>query len=324
MTLGDGMRHLADLLDEVASAVQSIVLRATPLDGGPAMSELAAEKPYRTARMQTPLANTTAYASVLGYAVCDATKAYAHHLRHPELLVWAPFVNARAGLDAAAYAFGLVEPGVGVEGRVQRGMAFRLHNAREQLRAPAELTTAKNLGTNAVASVKESAAELDWAVPAKKHRAAVGDTRLPFAKDAIDAVLSHRQNPGYESVADLSWWFYSGVTHAAPYALMQSMASDEARPTGVPGVVEVPIYISGKLMLMAAAALGRALLNLGDAYGRYLGLSLDEIGFLDTKFSKAIVEMHGAMERVPIATDSPIRGLDDDDHVSRGRRGPSC
>lgn len=156
MTLGDGMAHLADLLDRVAGAVQSIVLKATPLDGSPAMAELAAEEPYRTPRMQTPLANTTTYASVLGYAVTDATKAYAHHLRHPDLLVWAPFVNARAGLDAAAYAFWLVEPQIGVEFRVQRGMAFRLHNAREQLRAPAELTTAKDLGRNALASIKES------------------------------------------------------------------------------------------------------------------------------------------------------------------------
>jgi len=297
MTLGDGMAHLADLLDRVAGAVQSIVLKATPLDGSPAMAELTAEKPYRTPRMQTPLANTTTYASVLGFAVSDATKAYAHLLRHPELLVWAPFVNARAGLDAAAYAFWLVEPHAGVEFRVQRGMAFRLHNAREQLRAPAELPTAKDLGRNAVASVKESAAELDWTVSGRKQRAAVGGSELPFPKDAIDAVLSYRQDPGYESVADLAWWFYSGVTHAAPYALMQSIASDEARPTGVPGVLEAPIYISGKQMLIAAASLGRASLNLGDAHGRYLGLSLDELHSLDTEFSNMIVGMYGAMER---------------------------
>lgn len=305
MTLGDGMAHLADLLDGVAGAVESIVLKAMPLDGSPAMAELANEKPYQTPRMQTPLANTTTYASVLGYAASDATKAYAHHLRHPELLVWAPFVNARAGLDAAAYAFWLVEPQLGAELRVQRGMAFRLHNAREQLRAPAELTTAKDRGRSAVASIKESAAELDWTVPGKKQRAAVGGSELPFPKDAIDRVLSYRQDPGYESVADLSWWFYSGVTHAAPYALMQSIARDEARPTGVPGVLDAPIYISGKQMLIAAASLGRASLNLGDAHGRYLGLNLDEFHALDNEFSNLIIDMHGVMVR---GESRPIHG----------------
>jgi hypothetical protein len=78
---------------------------------------------------------------------------------------------------------------------------------------------------------------------------------------------------------------------------MQSIARDEARATGVPGVMEAPIYISGKQLLIAAASLGRAALNLGDAHGRYLGLDLHELHLLDTEFSHLIVGMHGAMER---------------------------
>ncbi len=297
MTLEEGMAYLADVLDKVAGAVQPIVLRATPLVGSPAMAELAAETPYRTPLMLTPLTNTTTYASVLGFAVVDAIKAYAHHLRHPDLLVWAPFVTARAGLDAAAYAFWLIEPSIGVERRVQRGMAFRLHNAREQMRAPAQLPTAKHLGRNTVASIKESAAVFGWTIPGKKQRAAVGDSVLPFPKDAIHAVLSHRQDAGYQSIADLSWWFYSGVTHAAPYALMQSIASSESRSTGVPGLMEAPIHISGDSMLAAAASLGQAALNLGDAHGRYLGLSDKDLHAVDTEFSDTITGMRGAMMR---------------------------
>lgn len=78
---------------------------------------------------------------------------------------------------------------------------------------------------------------------------------------------------------------------------MQSVANDEARPTGVTGMHEAPIYISGKQLLVAAASLGRAVLNLGDAHGRYLGLSLEELRSVDDEFSTTILDMHGAMER---------------------------
>jgi hypothetical protein len=68
----------------------------------------------------TPVTNTYGYATILGYAVVDSLKAFAHLLRRPELLVWAPFTNARSALDAAAFAFWPIEPGVSTTARIQQ------------------------------------------------------------------------------------------------------------------------------------------------------------------------------------------------------------
>lgn len=261
------------------------------------MAELAGEGRFRTETLQTPVSNTLSYASVLGYAAVDALKAYAHHLRHPDLLVWAPFVAARAGLDAAGFAFWLVEPGIGVEGRVQRGLTLRLHNARQQMRAPADLPAAGEDARAAIEDIRSTASTLGWKMAGKKKTASVGASVLPTPRAAIHSVLAHRQAPGAESAADPSWWFYSGLTHAAPYALMQFIASNEARPTGAPGVLEAPIYISGPQLVLAAGSLGRALLNLADGHGHYLGLPLDDVHSLDVEFAETVLGMLGAMER---------------------------
>lgn len=301
LTLADGLRPVADVAEGVATAAEELVRQALPRDGSPAMTDLATEMPWQTAEMNTPVVNTLTYASLLGYAATDALKAMVLHLRAPDL-VWAPFINARSGLDAASTAFWLVEPGIYVDERVRRGMALRLHSARELKKGPSELNVGQHSATT-VSSVREAADELGWQISGSRQRQArVGRTTMPTPKQRMDAVLRFRQGPDHETVAHVSWWFYSGLTHATPYALLQFVDHGEARDGATPGVREAPLVISGPQLVSAVGALGRAVLNLAVAHGLYLGVDVTQVEKVGRSFDALIVETLDAMSRAPART----------------------
>ena len=58
---------------------------------------------------------------------------------------------------------------------------------------------------------------------------------MPTTKQRMDTVLRFRQGPDHETVAHVSWWFYSGLSHDTPYALMQFIDHGEARNGATPG-----------------------------------------------------------------------------------------
>ena len=298
VTLGEGLAPLADLLDRLAGAAEPLLLTVVPLDGSPAMAEFAGEAPFRSPRWDTPLMNATSFASMAGYAAIDATRAYAHLLRHPRLLVWAPMINARAGLEAAATAFWLIEPGIAVEQRVQRGLAYRLHNARGQQRAPEGLTAARDAGNAAVQIIREVAGVNGWTISGRKQpQAKVGDEELPRPREGIRTLLSYRQGPERGAVADVSWWYYSGLTHAAPYALGQAIDRDGARPTGVGGLSEAALMTDGTVFVVAAVTLGHGLANLTEAHATRLGLDSRDIVAIDAELTEQVAALLEAIDR---------------------------
>jgi hypothetical protein len=280
MDLNTGMGLVADAIDEVAAAADPLVRAATPLIPSPGMSELSQEEHYRAKPESTPITNAYAYASLLGYGAVDALRAVATLLRAPVLPVWAPLVNARAGVEAAAQMYWLVEPGITAESRVQRGMVMRLHNARQQQRAPSEVRTAHEGAKAAVEDIASQSKALGWTISGKNQAyARVGAETLPKSRKAIDSVLRCRQ-PNRDTEADISWWFYSGVMHANPFAFMQFIAPDE-----------------GMHFVTAAGTAGRATINAAIAYATLLGTDRIGIDKADRRFSETILGAFKAMDR---------------------------
>jgi hypothetical protein len=297
MDLNTGMAIVADAIDEVLAATEPLVLGATPLDQSPGLSELAQEKRFRATPTSTPVINTYAYASLQGYGAVDGMRALSTLLRAPRLPVWAPLVNARAGVDAAAQMFWLIEPDIGVQARVQRGMALRLHSARQQRRAPAEATSARALARTAIEGVRVQATALGWSISGKDQQyARVGDESFPHAKEAIDRVLRHRQ-PDQETMADLTWWFYSGITHATPVAFAQFISATEATDSGIPGLCTAPIYVDGRQFVAAARTLGRATINATLAYSMLLGRDTTDLEKAERQLTETVVGAFQAMGR---------------------------
>jgi hypothetical protein len=297
MDLNTGMGLVADAIDEVAAAADPLVRAATPLIPSPGMSELSQEEHYRAKPESTPITNAYAYASLLGYGAVDALRAVATLLRAPVLPVWAPLVNARAGVEAAAQMYWLVEPGITAESRVQRGMVMRLHNARQQQRAPSEVRTAHEGAKAAVEDIASQAKATGWTISGKNQAyARVGAETLPKSRKAIDSVLRCRQ-PNRDTEADISWWFYSGVMHANPFAFMQFIAPDEGMRTGIAGLQLVPIYVNGRHFVTAAGTAGRATINAAIAYATLLGTDRIGIDKADRRFSETILGAFKAMDR---------------------------
>lgn len=301
MTLRDALEPAATLLEELAAAAQTILLDVLPRADSPAMEELAHEAPYRTAGTQTPLANAATHAGLLGYAAADAARAFAHLLRHDDLFLWSPAHVARAGLDAAAYAFWLIEPGIGVEARVQRQLTFRLFNARNQALAPKDVPGVRDHVQRTIECVKADASALGWKMSGRKKRPQVGSQELPQRADAIHAVLSYRHNDAFDGIARVVWWFYSGLTHSAPWALLQFADPQAAEPTGIEGVNAMPLMISGPHLVSTAGTLGRVLSNLAYAHAALLGISDDTLTTTDERFTATIV---GLLERMEAAEES--------------------
>jgi len=275
--LRDALQPLAASLDELALAARDVFGHILPLDPSPCMLDLANEEGFRTTQSAIPITNTLGYSSMLGVAAVDGLRGFAHHLTHPDLLIWAHLVNARACLDAAAYAFWLGEPGIGTAARVERGIAMRLHNAAAMKRAPVQATVARENATRVRDSAKAAAAELNLSVSGQKAPISVGTSTFPTPRNAIAAVLSYRTDEDLASLADLLWWMYSGFTHGAPYALMMAVGTDESEATAVDGVRTAPLSSDGNLISTAAFAVATATANAAIAHASYQGRSADEV-----------------------------------------------
>lgn len=306
MDLATGLAHLADVLDEVVEAAEPLVLAVVPLDGSPAMAELVQEARYRAKLEATPLINAYSSASLLGYAVVDSVRAFSALLRAPVIPVWAPLVNARAGVEAAAQMFWLVEPGLRVEARVQRGMVMRLHNARQQQRAPADFVEAHERARAAVDDIAEQADRLGWTISGRKQQQArVGSEVQPKSRDAIHDVLRFHEDVDTE--AAVTWWFYSGVMHANPFAFMQFIGREETRPSGVAGLRSAPIMVSGRQFVFAGTTLGRAAINATTEHARLLGTDATGLQQAERSFYR---NFHGALQAMersdPISSTSSI------------------
>jgi hypothetical protein len=297
MDLGTGMAIVADAIDAVGDAAEAVFVEAKPRDQSPGMTDISRERPFCATPGATPVVDTFAYASLLGYAAIDALRAMAIQFRAPKMTVWQPLVNARTGVEAAALVHWLMEPGIATEARVQRGMVMRLRNARQQQNAPKELVAAHKGAQAAIDSLATQAQALGWTISGKKQRCArVGTETEPTTRIAIDSVLRHRC-PDHDTEADLTWWFHSGVVRANPFAFMQFADPAQGVPTGIDGLTQVPIYIDGPMNVTAAATAGRAVTNAAHAHGFVLGLEITELEKAEQRFAETVVGTMKAMDR---------------------------
>ena len=180
-----------------------------------------------------------------------------------------------------------------MEARIQRGLAMRLHNARQMRRAPHQLSEVRDHGKTVIERIGVAGKANGWHVTGKKQdQQGVGDSTVPFAKQAIAAVIANTDPADATGDAGLLWWYYSGVSHGTPYALMQNVDRDKGVPTGVTGVMQSPIFTSGPQIVAAASWLASAALNLGQAHAQLIGLDtsdLDEACSQVTGFVSSIV-----------------------------------
>jgi hypothetical protein len=298
-TLEEGMALLSEDLDAIAVTATETLLSATPMAESECMSDIAgASGRFVTNSLTTPVENGLSYAVVCGHSAIDSAKAIAHLLRHPDLLIWAPLAVARSGLDGAAKAFWLVEPGIGAERRVQRSMAVRLQSAQEMGRAPLTMPEPRERSKEIIAEIRQQATTLGWTTSGRDKPARVGTQEVPSPKKAIQSVLAHSgEHDVLAEMAPMLWWYFSGVTHAVPWALMEALARDEMVDlVGFPGMAQAPVMISGPRLISAAASLGRAALNLASAHARYLGFDGGRVPEVDASFDRTVAELLAGME----------------------------
>jgi hypothetical protein len=98
-------------------------------------------------------------------------------------------------------------------------------------------------------------------------------------------------------VADLTWWFYSGVMHANPFAFAQFISAAEAVPSGIPGLQSAPIYTDGRQFVAATGTLCRAAINATLAYSTLLGRDVANLEKAERQLSETVVGASRAMDR---------------------------
>lgn len=242
------LKPMVDVLLALAEAAREIgPPSGLPAADSQAMAERAVEDEYGNEHWPEPVRASHAIAGVLVLAAGDHLRSYARLFAAEPVPVYTHFVVARAALDAAGTAYWMSDTSIGADIRIMRYEVSRLTNAAECSRSP--LPSAKKTGNTIVANVRAGAALHGWTV--NRRTPQCGNQKQPRPKQLIRQVLNDdalfgRDAPG---IASVLWWYLSGVTHSASYALMQSVQVTEDAPHAAPGETMAAIYTSSQSVI---------------------------------------------------------------------------
>lgn len=218
------------VLTELTDAAQALAPPSgLPAADSKAMTERAEEATFINEHWEEPVRSAHAVAGVLTFAATDHVRNYGKHFHAEPVPVYTHLVTARAALDAAGVAYWMADCGIGTEARVQRYAVSRFMSAEQYDRSP--MPGAKEQAKKIVANVRAGATAHGWTTSRSSGR--VGREDQPSSKKLIRSICDDDRifGLGEVGVGDLLWWYLSGATHSAAYALMQSVQMDEEATT---------------------------------------------------------------------------------------------
>lgn len=230
------------------------------------MAELAEEARLVNDHLAEPIHAAHSLARILAFAATDHLGNYARLFDSQPVPVYSHLVVARACLDACSLAYWLGEPDVGAERRAQRYVAMRLFNAKQQKRSP--IGQVKEKAKEILEDARAGVTAAKWPFHphwSKNENPRVADEAVPRSKAGIAAVLGEIPAEVAETrIGHVLWWYLSGVTHSASFALMQAVELEE--PTSELGPHMGAIFTDAKSVLMMAWAISKAYVTMIEAH----------------------------------------------------------
>ena len=152
--------------------------------------------------------------------------AVVHHLKSISQLMgdpmpaFGPEILARSVLEAAARTWWIVDPSIGLERRIARGLTDRLYSADYG----ASLASASGVDTSAFSKPPDNliarCGELDLTVSGTPRNRRVGLDPVPLATPLCADLLNSIDTDPQQSQAGGAFPYYSAISHGTHYALL--------------------------------------------------------------------------------------------------------
>lgn len=277
-TFLEAVRPLVDVIDEVLAAADEMIGRGVPAADSVAMAELAAEGDLADELWPDPVHSSHAVAGLLRHAAADHLRSYGHLFASEPVPVYSHLAVARAMLEAAGQSYWLSDPHIGATARVQRYEAHRLKNAAEMKRGP-NVSNVRDRAREVIANVEAGSASRSWRAHKKSNRNdsfEVGGESLPSSRELIEAALAGPMaSEGlavHAEIAQVLWWYFSGASHGAGYALNQSIELQDGGGASLLGPTAAIFTKSGPVLMLGVTIVG-VYTNLVDRHATLFGYS---------------------------------------------------
>jgi hypothetical protein len=285
MSAPDDPNYVADLtvhlkpmctaLAELTDAAQGLAPPSgLPAADSKAMLERSEEHTYLNPHWDEPVRGAHAVGGVLAFAATDHMRSFGQLFATEPVPVYSHLVLARAALDAAGMAYWVADTGTGTKTRIMRYGVTRLMNAAQYDRSP--VPDAKDLAKRIRDSVDLGSADNGWTISRKTGR--VGTEDPPKPRKLIRAVLADDKvfGSGEAGIGDVLWWYLSGATHSASYALMQSVQIHEQATRANGGDEPMgAIYTSAGSVILIGLTVARAYETAISEWARLMGWRSD-------------------------------------------------
>jgi hypothetical protein len=267
------LRPLCDVMIELADA--SLELGGSvglPAAESLGMAELAEEHRFSNERWSEPVRASHTTASILCLAAGDHLRSFGRLFLSQPVPVYSHLVLARACLDACGVGYWLSETGIGLETRIQRFLVHRMADALDVKRSPIPAVKAK--GRAALDEVVQRSNLLGWGATKSKPR--VGDVTQVSPKRLIRTVLDDDRTFGADQLgsSEILWWYLSGATHSAVWALMQSIDSSTGE-TSASGDPLAAVLTNGESVRLIALTIARAFAAVTEEHAALMGWHSD-------------------------------------------------
>lgn len=259
------------MLELVDAALDLAPPSGLPAADSQAMAERAVEDKYANEHWPEPVRAAHAVTGVLVFAAGDHIRSYARLFASEPVPVYTHLAIARAALDAAGTAYWLADTGISDETRIMRYEVTRLMSAVECKRSP--MPSAKAKSQEIVDNVRAGAAPHGWTV--NRSNPHCGNQEEPRPKQLIRRVLEDDAifGPDAPGIATVLWWYLSGVTHSASYALMQSVKITDDAPNAAPGETMAAISTSSQSVFMMGLTAARGYAAAVQEHAQLMGWS---------------------------------------------------
>ena len=275
----DGLKGMADAAHLLAGT-------GGTLANSPAMSEIAHEPQIIGEDFDEPVHAAHSNASILRFASTDSVRQFARLFDSQPIPVYSHLAVARSGLECAALSFWLIDRRIDVKTRVQRYQLIRLHNAKQMQQSP--IPEYGEQGKRLRTKVREQCSTRSWQVIANEKNIEVEHQRVPGSGKLIKELIAQGGNMPDLGLGATIWWFQSGVTHGATYALTESMEISNPDNTSPFVTNQVSILTNSRSVLLQAVVLGFGFQTLIDEHRHMFGWSSEEWDSQSQVFTSAV------------------------------------
>jgi hypothetical protein len=238
----------------------------------PAMSDISLSADFtESPGWSDPITDIGTFIGLNLLASSEISLSFVERLEDDAACAFTHLILSRTSLEASANAYWLAEPGLTYTDRIKRGLWYRLHSVREELRAtpeqrPLHLKRMKALG--AVAT------HYGWVANSTNNDAVFRDGfHRPSMKSQLNAILT---GEGDHTIGQALWSYLSAVTHLTWYGIRETIIPPYPTNIGTIEVTVVGVGSDSRFVNTLTTCLTKMFAAAATAHLQYMGWESDD------------------------------------------------